>query len=139
MSKAFTTLARRRAIVAVVLALTLVGATRGVAATLGAGTNALGAGNATVASCQATGTPTGTYGVAYDPALAAYRVTTVTVTNLDANCAGRTVSMTLTGTGSSSFGTLTGTVPAGGGSLALTPGATVAAAGVNGVSVAIAG
>ena len=59
--------------------------------------------------------------------------------SLDAGCAGKTISVTLTGAGGGSLATLTGTVPAGGGSLALVPGTTVAAAGVAGVSVAIAG
>jgi hypothetical protein len=137
MRKALTAFARRRILFAVVLALTLFGATQGFAATLGTGTNALGAGNAAVASCQTSGAPTGTYTVSYDPALAGYTVATVHVTNLDAGCAGKAISLTLTGAGDS-LGTLTGTIPAGGGSLALTPGATVAAAGVTGVSVAIA-
>jgi len=132
-------LAKRRTLAAVVLALTLFGATQGVAATLATGTNALGAGNAPVASCQASGTPTGTYAVAYDPALAAYKVASVTVTSLDTSCGGKTISMTLTGTGSAGLATLAGTVPAGGGSLTLTPGAIVGAAGVTGVSVAISG
>jgi hypothetical protein len=139
MSKAFTALARRRTLATVVLALMLFGATQAFAATLNTGSGALGAGNAAVAACQASGAPTGAYTVAYDPALAGYAVATVTVTNLDAGCAGKAVSLTLTGTGGSSLGTLTGVAPAGGGSLALTPGAHVAAASVTGVSVAIAG
>ena len=63
----------------------------GFAATLNVGTNQLSAGNATVASCQASGTPTGTYAVAYDSTLASYKVSSVTVTGIDAGCATKTV------------------------------------------------
>ena len=58
MTKTLKTLAKRRTIVAVVLALTIFGAVYGFAATLSVGTNTLSAGNASVASCQTTGTPT---------------------------------------------------------------------------------
>jgi hypothetical protein len=61
------------------------------------------------------------------------------VKNLDAGCATKTVSVTLTGAANATLCAVTGVVPAGGGSLALSPGAAVAAAGVTGVSVAING
>jgi hypothetical protein len=131
--------AQKKTLFALVLALTIFGAVYGFAATLNVGTNQLSAGNATVASCQASGTPTGTYSVAYDSTLGGYKVSGVTVTSLDTNCAGKSVSVTLTGTGSSNLGTVTGTVPVGGGSLAMTPGSTISAAAVTGVSVAING
>jgi len=139
MTKAIKTLAKRRTLFAIVLALTIFGAVYGFAATLNVGANTLSAGNATVASCQAAGTPTGTYTVAYDPTLAGYKVAGVTVTGLDAGCATKTVSVTLTGASAVSLGAITGAVPAGGGSLALTPVGTVSAALVTGVSVAING
>jgi hypothetical protein len=140
MHKLFTNLVKRKTLFALVLALTIFGAVYGFAATLNVGANTLSAGNATVASCQASGTPTGTYSVAYDTATTAYKVSGVTVTNLDAGCAGKAISVTLTGSsGASNLGTITGTVPAGGGSLALTPSGTVSAASVSGVSVAING
>jgi hypothetical protein len=137
--KALKALAAKKTLFAVVLALTIFGAVYGFAATLNVGANQLSAGNATVASCQASGTPTGTYTVAYDSTLGAYKVSGVTVTSLDTNCAGKTVSVTLTGTGNANLNTITGTVPVGGGSLALTPGSTVGASAVTGVSVAISG
>ena len=130
---------RWRTLAATVLALTFFGAVQGFAATLSFGASTLSAGNAPVAACQNSGAATGTYSVAYDPAAAAYTVATVSMLDLDSSCAGKTISLTLTGTGSSSLATLTGTVPAGGGSVALTPGATIAAAAVTGVSVAILG
>jgi len=139
MTTTLKALARRRTLFAAVLALTIFGAVYGFAATLNVGANTLSAGNATVASCQASGTPTGTYTVAYDSTIPGYKVSGVTVTGLDAGCASKTVSVTLTGAASANLASLTGTVPVGGGSLALTPGSTVAAASVTGVSVAING
>jgi hypothetical protein len=135
-----TNLIKRKTIFAAVLALTIFGAVYGFAATLNVGANTLSAGNATVASCESTGTPTGTYNLAYDTTLAAYKVSSVVVTGLDAACATKSVSVTLTSnSGATNLATITGTVPAGGGSLTLTPGGTVAAANVSGVSVAING
>ena len=139
MTSMIKTLAKRRTLFAVVLALTIFGAVYGFAATLNVGANTLSAGNASVASCQATGTPTGTYTVAYDSTLGGYKVGGVTVTGLDAGCATKAISVTLTGAANANLNTIAGVVPAGGGSLALTPGATVAAASVTGVSVAING
>ena len=63
----------------------------------------------------------------------------VTVTGLDAGCATKAISVTLTGAANANLASIAGTVPAGGGSLALTPGSTVSAASVSGVSVAING
>jgi hypothetical protein len=138
MRNTFKALAAKKTLFALVLALTIFGAVYGFAATLNVGTNQLSAGNATVASCEA-GTPTGTYSVAYDSTLGAYKVSGVTVTGLDAACATKTVSVTLTGSANANLGTITGAVPAGGGSLALTPGSTISAASVTGVAVAING
>jgi hypothetical protein len=136
----FTNLIKRKTVFALVLALTIFGAVYGFAATLSVSANTLSAGNAAVASCQQTGTPTGTYSVAYDTTSAAYKVSGVTVTGLDAtNCANKTVSVTLTGTSGTAIlgSTMTGTITAS--TLALTPGSTIAAASVTGVSVAING
>jgi hypothetical protein len=63
----------------------------------------------------------------------------VTVTGLDAACAAKNISATLTGASSANLGTATGVVPAGGGSLVLTPVGSIPAANVTGVSVAING
>jgi hypothetical protein len=136
MTKAIT---RKRTLFASILALTIFGAVYGFAATLNVGTNTLSAGNATVASCQQTGTPTGTYTTAYNSTIPGYAVASVIVTGLDnTNCSGKAVSVTLTGTGSTSLATFTGTVPVSG-PLTLTPGSVVSAAGVLGVSVALNG
>jgi hypothetical protein len=140
MSKAMKALAKRKTLFAAVLALTIFGAVYGFAATLNVGANTLSAGNATVASCQQTGTPTGTYTTAYDTATAQYKVASVIVTGLDnTNCNGKSVSVTLTSAlGGTNLATMTGTVPSSG-NLTLTPGSTVPAANVTGVSVAING
>jgi hypothetical protein len=139
-SKFFSIVLKRRTIFALLLALTIFGAVYGFAATLSVGSNTLSAGNASVASCQQTGTPTGTYTVAYDTASAAYKVNNVVVTGLDAtNCANKTVSVTMTSaSGATILGsTMTGTITAS--SITLTPSATISAASVTGVSVAING
>lgn len=139
MSKALKALAKRRTLFAAVLALTIFGAVYGFAATLSVGSNSLSAGNVAVASCQVTGTPTGTYTTAYDSTIPGYKVGTVVVTGLDdTNCLGRTVSVTLTGAASANLGSLTGIVPAAG-NLTLTPGSSISAALVTGISVAING
>jgi hypothetical protein len=139
MTKAIKGLAKRRTVFALLLALTIFGAVYGFAATLNVGTNALSAGNATVASCQQTGTPTGTYTTSYNSAIPGYQVASVIVTGLDeTNCNGKAISVTLTGVANANLATITGTVPSSG-NLTLTPGSAVSAAAVTGVSVAIAG
>jgi hypothetical protein len=102
MSK-FKQLARKRTLIAVVLALTLFAAVYGFAATLNVGAGQLSAGNATVGSCQASGTPMGTYTIVYDPTVPGYRVSTVSVTGMDPACDGKTVSVTLTGAANASL------------------------------------
>jgi hypothetical protein len=139
MIKATKALAKKRTLFAVVLALTIFGAVYGFAATLTVGSNSLSAGNVAVASCQVTGTPTGTYTTAYDQATHAYKVASVIVTGLDGtNCNGKAISVTLTDTTNTSLATIAGVVPPSG-SLTLTPVGTVSAAAVTGVSVAING
>jgi len=130
-------LAQKKTLFALVLALTIFGAVYGFAATLNVGSNQLSAGNASVASCQASGTPTGTYSVAYDSTITSYQVSGVTVTGIDVGCNGKTLSATLTGTGGTSLGTVSGTIS--GTSLALTPAAHLDAKNVTGISVAING
>ena len=99
----FKELARKRTLGPAVLVLTVFAAVYGFAATLNVGANQLSAGNAAVASCQASGTPTGTYSVAYDPTVPGYKVSGVTVTGMDPACNGKTVSVTLTGAANSSL------------------------------------
>src|SRR5438309_11716465 len=91
--------AKKRTLLSLVLALTIFGAVYGFAATLNVGANTLSAGNAAVASCEPSGTPTGTYTLGHDTTNKAYDVSGVTVTGLDATCAGKTVSVTPTRSG----------------------------------------
>jgi hypothetical protein len=137
MSKTIKKFAQKKALFALVLALTIFGAVYGFAATLNVGTNQLSAGNATVASCQASGTPTGTYTVSYDSTLSSYAVGNVTVTGIDAGCAGKTLSATLTGTGGTSLGAVSGAIA--GTSLTVAAPAHLDAKNVTGISVAING
>ena len=96
MTKALKALAAKKTLFALVLALTIFGAVYGFAATLNVGTNQLSAGNATVASCQSSGTPTAPTRSRTTRARG-YKVSGVTVTALDTNCASKTISVTLTG------------------------------------------
>jgi hypothetical protein len=134
------TLLAKKTLFALVLALTIFGAVYGFAATLNVGTQQLSAGNVGVASCQTSGSPTGTYTVAYDSSITGYKVSGVTVTGIDPLCVNKTVSVALTGAAGAIVGAqLSGTATAGG-TLALTPGASpISAALVTGVSVAING
>jgi hypothetical protein len=140
MKKALKAFAGHKIIFASVLALTIFGAVYGFAATLNVGNGVLSAGNGTVASCQASGTPTGTYTTSYDTGTAQYKVASVIVTGLDTtNCNGKSISVTLTsGAGGTNLATLTGLVPSSG-NLTLTPGSVISAASVTGISVAING
>jgi hypothetical protein len=130
-------LRQRKTIFALLLALTIFGAVYGFAATLNVSSNQLSAGNASVASCQASGTPTGTYTVAYDSTISSYAVSGITVTGIDAGCTGKTLSATLTGAAGANLGTVSGAIA--GTSLALTPAAHLNAQSVTGISVAING
>lgn len=142
MKKALKGLAKRRMVFASVLALTIFGAVFGFAATLNIGTDSLSAGNVTVASCQASGTPTGTYTVAYDSTVPGYKVGSVTVTGMDPGCNGKTVSVTLTGAASAPLASGSATYSsAGSNTTVVIPSlsANPAAAAVTGVSVAVNG
>jgi hypothetical protein len=141
MTSTLKALAKRRTLFAVLLALTIFGTVYGFAATLNVGANALSAGNATVASCQTTGTPTGTYALTYDAVLG-YKVTGVTVTGMDPLCNGKTVSVTLTGAGAAAVASGSATYSSTGSSTTVAIAglsATPAANTVTGVSVAVNG
>ena len=127
---------------AIVLALTVFGATYGFAATLGFSTQALGAGNAAVVSCQASGIPKGVYNTLYDPSLGGYRITSVTVTGIDPSCNGKSVSVTLTNAANVALASGAGTYSSAGSNTTLaisSLSAMPAAAAVGGLSVAVNG
>jgi hypothetical protein len=142
MTKAIKALAKRRTLFAVVLALTIFGTVYGFAASLNVGANALSAGNAAVASCQASGTPTGTYALTYDSTIPGYKVTGVTVTGMDPGCNGKTVSVTLTGAANASLASGSAVYSSAGASTTVAIGALSAnpnATSLTGVSVAVNG
>jgi hypothetical protein len=138
MSRVFKGLAKRRFLLATIAAVTVFGAVYGFAASLNLTSNKLSAGNATVASCQST-SPNATYTVSYNATTGDYDVASVVVTGLDSACGSKPMNVTLQGSGNTSLGEITGTVPAGGGSLTLTPSGSIHAKDVVGVSAAING
>jgi hypothetical protein len=84
------------------------------AATIGTVTDAgVGSGNTVVASCDTDGVNTA-YGTAYSAsAPAGYNVTTVSVTNINTACNGKTISVTVAKSDGSTPATGTGTVASG--------------------------
>ena len=97
MIKATKALAKRRTLFAGVLALTIFGAVYGFAATLGVASTTLSAGNATVASCQRPArrpAPTRRRTTRRSPAT---RCAASPSRALDAACATKSISVTLTG------------------------------------------
>ena len=142
MKLSFSVWGKARTAAAVLLALAVFGSTYGFAATLGFSTQALGAGSAVVASCQASGTPTGAYSTVYDPSVAGYRITGVTLTGIDPSCNGKSVSVTLTNAANVALASGVGTYSSAGSNTILaisSLSATPTAAAVNGLSVAVNG
>ena len=135
-------LLKRRMLFATLLALTMFGAVYGFAATLSVSATALSAGNASLPSCQV-GSPTSSYGLAYDSTVGTsggYKVSSVTVSGLTAACASKTVSVVLTDSSNAQLATGSATIPAGGGSVAISSlTGTAPASSVSGVQIAING
>ena len=111
------------------------GAVTAFAASLTVTNNSLGAGNATVDTCNSSAT------VSYNTALSGgvYKVTTAPVTTA-ASCAGKSYKVTLTDSAGASLGEVTGTLDATtGAALPDFTSAGVAATAVRGVSVVVTG
>ena len=126
---------RSRYVVPAVVGVVVFGAVTAFAASLSVSSNSLGAGNATVQSCNSTASVT--YNTA--PTAGVYKVTTAPVTTAAA-CAGMSYRVTLTGAGSATLGEVTGTLDATtGGALPDFTSANVNASAVQGVSVVITG
>jgi hypothetical protein len=85
----------KRLLIAVVLGGTVFAAVFAAAATLGLTSDNLGSGDQVVASC-ATGVNV-TYQTSYQASLGRYRLDTITLQNLTAQCDGQTITATLTG------------------------------------------
>jgi hypothetical protein len=133
----------KRTVVALVAGLLVFGGVYGFAASLGVGSDTLGAGSSAVAACQA-GTLNVSYNPGYNPAApAGYRTTTVNVGNIDTSagaCGAKAIRVTLTGPGASnaSLAEQTGTTPSIGTSMSFSFGG-VSASDVTGVHVVISG
>ena len=104
------------------------------AASLGVGSNSLGAGTADVASCDTDGVDH-TYDTAYAAGLPGYRVTQVQVTGIAAACDGYDIKATVLDSADASLGEYTGSVS--GTTHTFTVGGTVSAANVEDIAVVI--
>ena len=126
---------KSRYLVPGVVGIVVFGAVTAFAASLSVSSNSLGAGNATVQSCNSTASVT--YNTA--PSSGAYKVTTAPVTTAAA-CAGMSYRVTLTGASNATLGEVTGTLDATtGAALPDFTSANVNASAVQGVSVVITG
>jgi hypothetical protein len=127
---------RVRFLAPVVVGVVVFGAVTAFAASLSVSSKSLGAGNATVATCNATAAVT--YNVGYSATLPGYRVTTAPITTAVA-CTGLAYKVTLTGAGNASLGEVPGTLDASGAASPDFSTSNVAASGVTGVTVVITG
>jgi len=93
----------KRAILAIAAGLITFAGVYGLAASLNLTTTTLGAGTATVASCQAA-TLNVTYAPSYASTIPGYAAGTVTVNNLQSTCYNMAYRITLSGTGGASLG-----------------------------------
>src|SRR5713226_1199729 len=96
----------KRIAVALIVGGLVFGGVFGLAASLGVSTNTLGAGNASVASCQSA-TLTATYATSYDSTIPGYKVGVVTVNGLDTGagkCASKSFRVTLINGSNTSLG-----------------------------------
>jgi hypothetical protein len=125
----------KRSLLALLAGVVVFGAVLGLAASLNLTTDTLGAGNATVAACQATPLNT-SYTTTYVAGQPGYQVTTVTVSGVAATCQNKAYKLTLSGAANASLGEQTGTTPA---TTTFTGAFTVNAASVTGVSLVISG
>lgn len=122
--------------VPVLAGVAIFGATTAFAASLNVGSTGLGAGNATVASCNTSAAIT--YNTAYSATQPGYKVTTAPITSA-ATCNGKAFKATLTGASNASLGEVTGTLDATGAFSADFSASNINAASVTGASVVISG
>jgi hypothetical protein len=127
---------RVRFLAPVVVGVVVFGAVTAFAASLSVSSKSLGAGNATVATCNATAAVT--YNVGYSATLPGYRVTTAPITTA-VGCNGLAYKVTLTGAGNASLGEVSGALDSSGAASPDFSTSNVAASGVTGVSVVITG
>ncbi len=129
---------RRRIALSVIVTSTLLGVVAASAASLGGVTSTtLGADVGVVASCDIDGVSLA-YVNTYDATLGRYQTTSVSVTGINTDCNGKSIGVTLNGTGGVSLGSGTGTVAAGAATVAMA-GAGANANLVTGAAVVISG
>src|SRR4051794_13149801 len=126
----------KRFLIPAVAGVVTFGAVTAFAATLSVTSKSLGAGNQTVATCNASALVS--YTTSYSAALPGYIVATAPVTTA-AGCSGKSYQVTLTGAGNASLGEQVGTLDGSGGATPSFTSLNVSAALVTGVSVAITG
>jgi len=126
----------KRIVIIGVLGVVVFGAVFAFAAALTVNTKSLAAGSGTVAACNSSATVS--YNTAYSVTLPGYQVTTAPVTSA-ATCLNMPYTVTLTGAGNASLGSVTGTLTATGTASPDFTSQNVNAALVTGVSVVISG
>jgi hypothetical protein len=126
----------KRFLIPAVAGVVTFGAVTAFAATLSVSSKSLGAGNANVASCNASAQVS--YNTAYSASLPGYKVSTTPVTTA-VGCATMSYKVTLTGTANASLAELTGTLDATGAAAPDFSSNNIAASAVTGVSVAVTG
>jgi hypothetical protein len=101
---------RKRLVIAVIVGLTVFATVFAVAASLNLTASSLGAGEATIASCDTDGVAT-SFDTAFSATAGGYRVTTVHVTGIATTaCDGRSMKVTLMGAGDASLAEQTATL-----------------------------
>jgi hypothetical protein len=101
---------RKRLVIAVIVGLTVFATVFAVAASLNLTASSLGAGEATVASCDTDGVAT-SFDTSYSATAGGYKVTTVHVAGIATTaCDGRTMKVTLIGTADASLAEVTATL-----------------------------
>ena len=101
---------RKRLVIAVIVGLTVFATVFAVAASLNLTASSLGAGEATVASCDTNGVAT-SFDTTYSATAGGYKMTTVHVTGIATpGCDGRAMKVTLIGTADASLAEVTATL-----------------------------
>ena len=126
----------KRLLIPVVAGVVTFGAVTAFAATLNVTSKSLGAGNATVAGCNATAAVS--YTTSYSASLPGYKVATAPVTTA-VGCATMAYKVTLTGASNASLAEVTGTLDSSGAAAPDFTSSNIAASAVTGVSVVITG
>jgi hypothetical protein len=126
----------KRIVIALVLGVAVFGAVYAFAASLTVNSKTLGAGSGTVSSCNASASVS--YNTAYSATIPGYKVGTAPVSSAAA-CANMAYKVSLTGTGGTSLGEVSGTLDGTGAAAPDFSAANVSAASVTGVSVVISG